>query len=36
MFQNLQKNKITVEEAIEKLYGVKVEEKKNSKVQFLA
>lgn len=36
MFRNLQKNKITVEEAIEKLYGVKVEERKGSKVQFLA
>lgn len=35
-FQNLQKNKITVEEAIEKLYGVVVEERKDSKVQFLA
>lgn len=35
-FQNLQKNKITVEEAIEKLYSVRVEERKVSKTQFLA
>lgn len=36
IFQNLQKDKITVEEAIEKLYGVVVEERKDSKIQFLA
>lgn len=35
-FRNLQKNKITVEEAIEKLYGVRVGERKVSKTQFLA